>query len=182
MKLPEMEAKRESGVGGGDPAELESLLSVYLGKVRQLFYPMVCDHALADDLTQETFLRAWRSLDGFEKRCRMSTWLYRIAMNVLRDHQRRMQSGGRTGEMDLAGIAEPRCEPLEGMLDDERSLVIRDALMELPMPLRVAINLTYLQGLSNGEAAEVAQCSLATMYWRVHQAKKQLKGKLEKYL
>lgn len=182
MKLPEMEAKRESGVGVGEPDDLDSLLSLYLGKVRQLLYPMVCDHALADDLTQETLLRAWRSLGRFEKRSRMSTWLYRIAMNVLRDHQRRIRSGVSAGEVLLAGVPEQGGEPLEGMLNDERSLVIRDALMELPMPLRAAINLTYLQGLSNGEAAEVEQCSLATMYWRVHQAKKQLKGKLEKYL
>ncbi|MGD0899857.1 MAG: sigma-70 family RNA polymerase sigma factor, partial [Thermoguttaceae bacterium] len=62
---------------------LEELVNRYLGKVRAIIYPMVLDGGLADDLTQEVFLRALGGLGGFNGRARFSTWLYRVTMNTV---------------------------------------------------------------------------------------------------
>ena len=66
----------------GQREALDELTKRHLGPVRAMIYPMVLDGTLADDLTQEVFLRAFRALASFNGRLRFSTWLYRVAMNT----------------------------------------------------------------------------------------------------
>src|SRR5258708_1679226 len=64
---------------------ISELVRRHVRSVRAIIFPMVLDHATADDLTQETLVRAWRGLSGFRAEAKFSTWLTRIAWNVVQD-------------------------------------------------------------------------------------------------
>src|SRR5688572_18355227 len=72
--------------GSGDRSALDALVRRHIGRVRAVIYPMVLDDTLADDLTQDTFVRAVRGLPGFRQDSEFSTWLYSIAMNCVRSY------------------------------------------------------------------------------------------------
>lgn len=143
---------------------------------------MVLDHSVADDLTQETFLRAWRGLNGFRAEARFSTWLTRIAWNVVQDEIARRERSA----IPMSDLVEPVCaiagRPDEVALHRELDQQITVALASLSAKLRAAIVLTGLQQLSPDEAAELEGCTVATMYWRIHEARRQLEERLANYL
>jgi RNA polymerase sigma-70 factor (ECF subfamily) len=167
----------------GQNQALEELVNRYLGKVRGIVYPMVLDPTLADDLTQEVFLRALRGLGGFDGRARFSTWLYRVTINAVHSFLARQR---RSPVMFCAEL--PPCLPPPAELPDaaamraELETAIEAALRDLPPKLRAAIVLTVMEQLDVGEAARIEGCTRATMYWRIHEARKRLKQRLERYL
>jgi len=144
---------------------------------------MVLNDADADDLTQEVFLRAIRGISGFQGRSQLSTWLYRIAMNTvhnfLRRQNRRQPAPGEVLE-DRADLRASTPERLA--MAGELNNAITAAVGSLPPALRAAVVLTILQGLRVREAAKIEGCTAATMYWRIHKARKVLKKRLEEYL
>jgi RNA polymerase sigma-70 factor, ECF subfamily len=167
----------------GDTGCLDELVVRHTGKVRAMIYTMVLNEADADDLTQEVFLRAVRHIGSFRREARFSTWLYRIAVNTTRSHLKRRRSpldGFNGDQPESAGplALEPDNAIMNGELDGE----ISRALAGLPPDLRAAITLTVIQGMDVREAASVAGCLRATMYWRVHEARKRLKRRLGEHL
>ena len=136
-------------VGCEDSAS--ELVRRHLRRVRAMIFPMVLDHTVADDLAQETFLRAWRGLNGFRAESKFSTWLTRIAWNVVHDevarHERRPQS---LHEADPVVVGN---RPDAALLHRELDEQIQTALAELTPKLRAAIVLTGLQQLSPEDAA-----------------------------
>jgi RNA polymerase sigma-70 factor (ECF subfamily) len=166
----------------GSREALEELVSRHIGKVRGLIYPMILDHAATDDLTQDVFLKAIRSLNSFEGRSAFSTWLCRIAMNTLNSHLARRSRSPVVFQDEVP-------EPVAGTSAAEQLAVhgethreIETALKSLSPKLRAAIVLTCLQGKTAGEAARIEGCSAATMYWRIHEARKNLKHLLARHL
>ena len=156
------------------------LVRRHLPRVRAVIFPMVLDHTIADDLAQETFLRAWRGLNGFRAEARFSTWLTRIAWNVVQDEvARRERLPLSLHEADPVGTAN---RPDAALLHRELDEQIQTALAELSPKLRAAIVLTGLQQLSPEEAAELEGCTVATMYWRIHEARRLLEQRLAGYL
>jgi RNA polymerase sigma-70 factor (ECF subfamily) len=143
---------------------------------------MLLDHAVADDLTQETFLRAWRGLSGFRAEARFSTWLTRIAWNVLQDEVARRERSATVVTESIEAAYSTTGQPDEGVLQQELDQQISAALAELSPKLRAAIVLTGLQQLSPDEAAELEGCSVSTMYWRIHEARRLLEQRLAGYL
>jgi RNA polymerase sigma-70 factor (ECF subfamily) len=162
---------------------LEELVVRYLGKVRAMIYPMVLDRTWADDLTQEVFLRAFRGLAGFQGRARFSTWLYRVTMNTVHSFLAQRRRSQVTYCAEVPDCPKPlAAAPESGLLQAELASAIESALRALTPKLRAAIVLTILEKMEIGEAARVEGCSRATMYWRIHEARKRLKGPLERYL
>lgn len=160
-----------------EPAALEELVRRHVPRVRALVYPMVLDPWAADDLTQEVFLRAVRGLASFNGRAQFSTWLYRIAMNTAYTFlERRNRSPVLLAE--LPELATERDGPAELAMRQELGGEIAEALAELSPKLRAAIVLTVIEQLSVPEAARIEGCTTATMYWRVHEARKLLKRRL----
>lgn len=160
---------------------IDELLRRHLRRVRSMLFPMVLDHALADDLTQETFLRAWRGLKSFRSEAKFLTWLTRIAWNVVQDNvARRERTASEFAEHEPAArvIDQPQASLLQHELDDR----ITAALAGLSPKLRAAIVLTGLQQLSPDEAAELEGCTVSTMYWRIHEARRLLEERLADYL
>jgi len=144
---------------------------------------MILNESDADDLTQEVFLRAVRGLAGFRGESRFSTWLYQIAMNTTHSFLRRQ---GRRPPAPEAALAE-KADCLDSAPDrlamaGELDRAITVAVDSLPPALRAAVVLTMLQGMDVREAAEIEGCAAATMYWRIHKARKVLKRRLGKYL
>lgn len=143
---------------------------------------MVCNDSTADDLTQETFVRALRSLHQFQFRSEFGTWLGRIAINTCRDHLKkpRLVLIQKEGGLDEAASAEP--EPADSVASRELVGEIEAAILELPLKLRSAVTLVCINKVEPVEAAAMEQCSLATIYWRIHQSRKLLSKRLAKHL
>jgi RNA polymerase sigma-70 factor (ECF subfamily) len=162
---------------------LDALMRRHLGRVRNVVFQMVLDDSVADDLTQEVFLRAFVGLRSFNGKSTFSTWLYRVAMNTTYSHFERRK---RSLIDDTATPPEPASRPHAGpeqtAMQTELQSQVEAALAELSPKLRAAIVLTSLQQLDTAEAAEIEGCSASTMYWRVHEARKQLKARLKGHL
>ena len=156
------------------------LVRRHLRRVRAVIFPMVLDHAVADDLAQETFLRAWRGLNGFRAEAKFSTWLTRIAWNVVQDEVARRDR--LPSSLHEADPVETTNQPDAVLLHRELDEQIQAALAELSPKLRAAIVLTGIQQLSPEEAAELEGCTVSTMYWRIHEARRLLEQRLARYL
>ena len=162
----------------GCPPAANELVRRHLRRVRAVIFPMVLDHSVADDLTQETFLRAWRGLNGFRAEARFSTWLTRIAWNVVQDEVSRRERSATVAAESIETACSVTGRPDEAVLQRELDQQITAALASLSAKLRAAIVLTGLQQLSPDEAAELEGCSVATMYWRIHEARRLLEERL----
>lgn len=166
-----------------DTEGLEVLFERHMTRIRQLIFPIVLNAGDADDLVQEVFIRAARNLHTFRGDARFSTWLNRIAINTsltfLRG-QRRGPTFAATDELETQPAA--HASPHDAAAHGELDTAIQSALTRLPPDLRAAITLTAIHGLKPAEAAASAGCLTATLYWRVHQARKLLRDDLKEYL
>ena len=172
-------AFRESGVR----PLLDDLVRRHVGRVHVMIYQMVLNDAYADDLTQEVFRRAIRGLPNFRGQARFSTWLTAIAMNTARSFLARQPRPPLASVDELADRADRRSpSPVEEAMANELDADIRAAIRSLPPSLRAAIVLTTMQGLSVREAARAEGCLAATLYWRIHKARKLLKKRLAEHL
>jgi len=139
------------------------------------------NHALADDLAQETFVLAWRNLKSFRQEARFSTWLYRIATNCWLMHARKRQEE-LLGDRDatLADLETDTMSHLsEAVSDHARSaslkLDLERAMGMLSAPERAALVQCYHNDLSHEEAAYVLGCPVGTVKTHVFRAKQKLK-------
>lgn len=161
---------------------LDELLRRHLPRVRSMALSMLLDDAVADDVTQDVFVRVVRGLVGFRQAALFSTWLYRIAWNVIQDAAaRRPAVIGLTDDFGLEDVRS--CErPTDELLRNELHQQIELALAKIAPSLRAAIVLTTLQGMSAQEAADLEGCPVGTMYWRMSEARRLLQERLRKYL
>ncbi len=166
--------------GNGDSSPLDELIRRHLPTVRRIILPMVGNAATADDLTQETFLRALRNLHRFEGKAEFRTWLTRIAMNVARDHLRRMTSRPVSKDEGLQDLTTREPDGFARLSSCESIDDIARAMQQLPDAMRMALTLVCINELTPAEAAELENCSTATIYWRIHQSRKRLKRLLSK--
>jgi len=163
----------------GERAALDALMRRHLGRIRNVVFQMVLDDALADDLTQDIFHRAVRGLPSFAGRSDFSTWLYRIAMNVVYSHIDRKRRSPLVESTDNTVPCSGRHDgPEQRLAGAELLEAVERAMAELSPKLRAAIVLTCLQGKSAAEAAAIEDCEIGTIYSRVHEARKQLKNRL----
>ena len=140
--------------------------SAIRGLLRQLTRT---DLALADDLAQEAFLRAYRNLRSFRGEARFSTWLYRIAYNCFREDARRRK--------ELVGIDETRLEAEQDpqTVDPALRQDVMYALKLLPLHERTAVVLCCQNGLSHDEASRVLDIPLGTVKTNVLRGREKLK-------
>ncbi len=142
------------------------------------------NHALADDLAQETFLLAYRNLRSFRQEARFSTWLYRIATNAFLAHQRK-RTEELLGDDDAAVVDDDDARPEAGhdaSLDPTRAASLKidmeRALAVLSEAERAAIVQCYHNDLSHEEAAYVLGCPVGTVKTHILRAKQKLKSSL----
>ena len=167
--------------GTGRTNCLDALVTRHLRRVRAIVYQMVLNDSDADDLTQETFLRAFRGLTSFNGTASFSTWLYRIALNVAHTHLKRL--GRRGSSVPLDDAEHPgESAPDRQVLSDELEGAVAAAVADLSPALRAAVVLVTLQGLNVKDAAEIEECTVSTMYWRLHEARRILNQRLQNYV
>jgi RNA polymerase sigma-70 factor (ECF subfamily) len=153
-----------------DPEAFAELVRRYQRMIHTLAYRLTGSLADAEDLTQETFVRAYRHLAGFRRTAKFSSWLYRIALNLAldwRSTRNRRQQVEEQWSRETSS-SDPAAEP------DDLSARVQQALMKLPEPQRAAIVLTVYDRLSHAEAAGLLACSEATVSWRVFAARRRL--------
>ena len=166
-------------VESGEMRHFDELVSRYVRKVRAMIYPIVLHDADADDLTQEVFLRVSKGLARFRGEAQFSTWLYRIAMNTTHGFLRRKSRNPVATHEDPPEIEDTMAPDRLAMAGESAALVGR-AMAQLSPGLRSAITLVILNGMSVSEAARAEGCLMATMYWRIHEARRILKKELER--
>jgi RNA polymerase sigma-70 factor (ECF subfamily) len=126
---------------------------------------------VAEDLTQETYLRAFASLPGFAAQCPARLWLLAIARRVAADHLRTASRRPRTSALDWDTMADAVSPPVA---DHARAVVVQELVAGLEIQRREAFVLTQVLGLSYEEAAAVCECAVGTIRSRVFRAREEL--------
>lgn len=170
---------------GGDAGAYGRLVRAHQRRVHATALQMLGDRGEAEDATQETFLRAWRALDRFDGRSKLSTWLYRICVNVCLNAIRRRKRRA-SSDLDDPRVPEPTADPTQGRTDpaaaletDQTERRLAAALESLSPTLRSAVVLVLLQGMPHKEAADVLGCPEGTVAWRIHEARRRLRLALD---
>jgi len=178
----------------GDLRAFELLVIKYQRRIQRLVGRMVRDVDLVEDITQETFIRAFRALHQFRGDAQFYTWLYRIAVNTAKRFLLELKHDPTVSESALSSRDEDdetftaRIEPStdespESVLAaKEISRVIDDALAELPTDLRQALVLREMDGLSYEDIASVMGCPIGTVRSRIFRAREAVSAKVRPLL
>ena len=169
----------------GDPDAFRQLFERYSRPVISFVFDMVGDRALAEDLTQETFVRAYRHLGSLREEAKFSTWLFSIAKNVAREHLRSGERRASKVELDDERVLELQDggrTPVEGLLDKELNGVVRRALGALDEDKRTVFALKVFQQRSYEEIAEITGFSLPKVKTDLHRARAEMRKRIRPYL
>lgn len=174
----------------GDTRAFDLLVLKYQQKIAGLIGRYVRDHAEVLDITQEAFLKAFRALPGFRGESAFYTWIYRIAINTVKNYLvaqgRRPPSDDVDAEvaeqMDLGGRMKETSTPEGELLSDEVARTVQDALDELPDDLRTAIQLREFEGMSYEEIANAMDCPIGTVRSRIFRAREAIDKRLRPLL
>ncbi|MCK4978329.1 MAG: sigma-70 family RNA polymerase sigma factor [Anaerolineales bacterium] len=174
----------------GDRAEFARLVDKYHEMIYRLAIKMVNNPQDAEDILQETFIKAYRHLEKFDGRSSLSTWLYRIATNealmFLRRQKPDMVSVDETldtgeGEVEPLKIVDWSSLPEDELMSAEAQVYLDKAVEKLSPSLRVVFVLRDIQSLSTRETAEVLNISETAVKTRLSRARLQLREKLTSY-
>ncbi len=182
--MDEKELVRLSQKGNGEA--FGQLVERYKTKVFNLALSSTRDRTAADDLAQEIFIKAYYSLPKFQFKSEFGTWLYRVAVNHIKDYLRKNKkkfaeiSLEARGEKDLsAGIEDFREKK---QTEEKRRELVQAALRSLPEKHRIILTLRDIEGLSYEEIASILGLSPGTVDSRLFRARKKLRDKLAPYL
>jgi RNA polymerase sigma-70 factor (ECF subfamily) len=176
----------------GDDSALDVLMDRHSGGLFNFIYRYVLNEQDSRDLLQETFVRAYFKRHQFQPRAKVSTWLYRIALNLCRDHarSRSMKEGKLTeslvvrsaeGEERERDIPGKTANPAEIVQTNESLLGLERAIQALPHDLKTAFILAILEERSQQECADLLGITVKAVETRVYRARKILEGKLASY-
>ena len=175
------ETERVARARNGDVAAFEALYRDHVGRVYGLCLRMTGHPATAEDLTQDTFVNAWRSLPGYEGRSRFSTWLHRIAVNAVLAQRRRPQARSEVSLTDAEGGDLEFAE--EDVLDHATPIDLERAIATLPPGARDILVLHGIYGYSHEESADMLGIAVGTCKAQLHRARGLMRARLqmEKY-
>lgn len=161
----------------GDLAAFEGLAAREAERLFRCAWAMSHDRHLAEDLTQETLVEAWRSLGRFDGRCRFSTWLYGILRHRLaKSRRRRRPAVLDPAELLPAGeLTEPGLSPAQAAQRSEDAACVRKAVASLSDEHRLVIELRFFAGARLDEIAAAVGCPLGTVKSRLHHGLEKLR-------
>ncbi len=174
----------------GDRAEFARLVETYSPMIYRLGLKMLADPQDAEDILQETFIKAYEHLEDFDGRSSLSTWLYRIATNEALMHLRRKRPEAISFDQPAQNdddLQEPLhiidwcCLPEEEFMSAETRAQLEAAIEKLPPGLRLVFLLRDVAGLSTREAAEVLNLSEVAVKTRLSRARLRLREALTDY-
>jgi RNA polymerase sigma-70 factor (ECF subfamily) len=177
--MSDEDTKLIRAVAGGQTAALETLVKKYQRKVLDIAYRFLGDRAEAEDVSQEAFVRLYRSAGSFKGTSRFSTWLFRIVGNLCLNRLRKPR-------LHLAAAAQDRAEPEgapgEAVQKEEAGRLVREAIRALPPRQQLAVILCRFEGLSYRETSEALECSIAAVESLLQRADAQIKNSLAQYV
>ena len=166
----------------GEADALDALAASHRPAVLRTALHLLGDADAAEDVAQETFVRLHAALPGFRGDAELSTWLYRVTLNLCRDHMRRRRRRAHDVPLREAHAAEALHvhERPEESVDGERArAAVRQAIARLPEEQREAVMLRFVSGLSYAEIARVTGSPQGTIASRVFRGLKRLGDDLE---
>lgn len=160
----------------GDVGAFEDLYRQNVGRVYGLCLRMTRQPDSAEDLTQDTFVNAWRSLPGYEGRSSFSTWLHRIAVNAVLARRRRPQGRNETSLTDDSGEQMDFAE--EHAMDEATPIDVERAIADLPPGARDIVILHGIYGYSHEEAAGMLGVAVGTCKAQLHRARHLMRARM----
>lgn len=171
----------------GDTHAFGMLVRRYQKRIFRLAFHLVRSGAEAEDVTQETFVRAFQAIDRFDGRSEPFTWLYRIAVNLSLNTLR-----SRKASRDSTPSDDPRIEalltetrpsqgrdPAAATQQKQLARALCDGIDALSDTLRTTLILVCIDGLGHDDASKVLGCPEGTVAWRVHEARRKLREYLD---
>jgi len=156
-----------------------TLVRRHTPQVRAIVYPMLLNHADADDVTQDAMVKVVSSLGTFKGNAAFSTWVHRVAVNTALNfikRQKRHRAMEAEGVDTLTQLEDTTAaRPSDGLEAEEADAAVSRAMSKLSPEQRLAVSLVIMQGMDERTAAAVAECHAATLRWRLHAARKKLK-------
>jgi RNA polymerase sigma-70 factor (ECF subfamily) len=168
----------------GDQAAWEEIVRLHRRKVFNIAYKFVGKHDLAEDLTQDIFLKLYRSLDTFDRRANFQTWLISVSRNLCIDHYRSVRKERETINRDidastLSPVSRDRSAYSQLELRD-RVQLLRAALDMLPPTLRTAVLMRDIQELTYQEIADNLSVPEGTVKSRINRGRTELARQIQK--
>ncbi|HEX7029671.1 MAG TPA: sigma-70 family RNA polymerase sigma factor [Gammaproteobacteria bacterium] len=169
----DLERRLIARVTRGDTQALERLYAEYRPRIHRFLARLGCPEEDFDEACNEVFYLVWRKADTYNARAKVSTWILGIARNKgLKIRERKWRAAERSADVVLEGLAEPA-------LGDAARLELRQwleiALATLPDDQRMVLELTFIEGLSYQEIAELMHCPVNTVKTRMFNARRKLK-------
>ena len=160
---------------GGDRAAQAALVNRNMPIVFRVAYRMLQDRAEAEDVTQETFLRAWKALPDWQPKAKFSTWACTVALNLCRDRLRKKKP---VLMDELPERVDTALKPEEALQSQQALQGIEDKIAALPERQREALSLCALEGMTNIEAAEAMDVSVRALESLLARARRSLRASL----
>lgn len=175
----------------GDRRAFNELVRTYQRRVYATALHITGSHGDADDVVQDTFVRAYRAMSAFDGRSDLFTWLYRITVNTALN---RLRSGKRVHNLAAAGalevaagggrperLGESPATPAQLSAMDDRLRRVFEEVCDLSPTLRITLVLATVEQLPYRKIAEILEIPEGTVAWRVNEARKKLRERLEAY-
>jgi len=168
----------------GDQVAWEAIVRQYWRRVFNVAYKFVGRHDQAEDLTQDVFLKVFRSLATFDRRANFQTWLISVSRNLCIDHYRSVRKERETIDRDVRtddlAPASPGVSPLAALERRDQAEQLREALQHLPDTLRAAVVMRDIQELSYQEIAEQLALPEGTVKSRINRGRHELARQLRR--
>src|SRR5258705_9231696 len=168
----------------GDQAAWEQIVKQHWRKVFNVAYKFVGKHDQAEDLTQDIFLKIFKSLDTFDRRANFQTWLISISRNLCIDHYRSVRKERETIDRDVdANELSPvsrEIGPVAALEQRDRVMLLRQAMSALPETLRTAVLMRDIQELSYQEIADALRLPEGTVKSRINRGRTELARPIRK--
>jgi RNA polymerase sigma-70 factor (ECF subfamily) len=168
----------------GDQHAWDLIVRQYWRKVFNVAYKFVGKHDEAEDLTQDIFLKIFKSLDTFDRRANFQTWLISVSRNLCIDHYRSVRKERETIDrgVDAADLspAAPEPGPIAALEQRDRVVLLRQAMAALPETLRTAVLLRDIQELSYQEIADKLRLPEGTVKSRINRGRTELARQIRK--
>ncbi len=185
--LPEPMEIHIGGHEGNSPRTFTNIFDAYRRPIYSYLLRLTQDPVVAEDLTQETFMRVHAGLPGFRGESSLVTWVYRIATNACLDHLRRRSTTQDSvthslDEMSMEQemlVDDEAASPEQQAVRSEMSTCVQALIDQLPPDHRAALILHDLEGMTSAEIADVLAVSLDTVKIRLHRARARLRAALQ---
>lgn len=177
-------------VKNGDKKAYDLLVLKYQQRVINLISRFVKNHADALDVSQETFIKAYKALPNFRGESAFYTWLYRIAVNTAKNHLTVQSRKITKSDYDVTEIEQiegnmtltEQTTPENLLIKDELQDIVLNTIENLPEDLKSAIMLREIEGLSYEEIAAVMECPVGTVRSRIFRARETIDNKIKPLL